>query len=216
MLPPILTWLALPHLPKVPERFVQRVRELGQPNPDLNDEELLKGGHITKEYKYRTVRYRGVESVTRCQESFLLGEDWEQWVRENIVADFIGTSGRVNVGPTGSTTHGAHIDQQHQMRLYYLIDRGGDDAETIWFYEPGKPLVYDLDRPSTSTPVSANDMDALLEIDRVKFPLCTWVLTNGYILHGVEKVTGRRLNITVDIRPECFDFHIIPKKWSKH
>ena len=49
-------------------------------------------------------------------------------------------------------------------------------------------------------------------LDRAKFPLKSWALFNGWIMHGVENVTETRMFITVDMRPDAFDFQLVAKK----
>lgn len=212
MLPNTFTWLPLPHLPKVPEKFIQRARELAVPLADQKDNIMIDRGVYTLDYKNRTIIKDGVEMKSRCQESFLMGDDWEQWVKENIVDRFDETTGKLNVAIDNSTIHGAHVDNPGKIRLYYLIDRGGDEAVTIFYHKPGDPFVYDMDNHNSPTPIHYLNMDELTEIERAVFPLNQWILVNGYTLHGIINVTGPRLNLNISIRPEDFTFDIRTSK----
>lgn len=213
MIPHTFTWMPLPHLPQVPDHFVKRAFDIARPisGPDEN---ILIDNHIyTNDYKHRQVTWQGQQWESRCQEGFDMGEDWKQWVRENIFEQSDEILLRLSVGT--SPTHGAHCDNPGKIRLYYLLDRGGEDATTVFYWKPGGPFVYDVDSEYRDDPIHFNNMDDLVEIERVKFPLNQWVLFNGYVLHGVLNVTGPRLNFNVSIKPDYFDFDIRPR-WNNN
>ena len=124
-----------------------------------------------------------------------LGDDWDAWVKENIYSDIVNTGGRVSVG-NDTTTHGAHADSQHNgipvYKLYYLLESGG--ATTVFFREHGHPI----ERVGTTENICHCDDYSKLEVlDKVQFPVGQWVLLNTNILHGVEDVTGDRINLAV-------------------
>jgi hypothetical protein len=202
--PCVFTWLPLPHLPTVPDHFVEHVINSATPAEDPTQESLVTSGLVDLAYKNRTVLKDGIEHKSRVQERFFLGNKWEDWVRQNIIPTFSETSGRINVGEPGSTLHGAHTDGPI-YRLFYLIMPGGDCVETVYYLDPAMPILH-----ATSTPrvTGHYNMDELIEIDRTQFPVGQWILHNGYVLHGVENITGTRININVTIRPELFDFCI--------
>jgi len=133
-------------------------------------------------------------------------EDWDAWVRENIVDDFIESGLRVS--EPVSDTHGAHTDPLRKWKLYYLIERGGEDATTCFYRETGQPVIRDLDDGS----VVCNNMDELEVIDRVQWPMNQWVLLNTMIIHGVEGIQGYRYNFTVSIKPRNLADLYLPVK----
>ena len=157
-----------------------------------------------RDYKDRTVLKNGIEHKSRTQERFFLGEEWEDWVRQNIIPTFSDTGGRVNVGESGNTLHGAHTDGPI-YRLYYLLSSGGDHVETVYYMDPKMPILH---ATKIAQLTGHYNMDELIEIDRVRFPVGQWILHNGYVLHGVENICSTRINVTVNIRPEWFDFCI--------
>ena len=203
MLPSVFTWLLLPNLPKVPEHFINLAHKLGHPKEDPSSDSLITDGTIDMEYKTRIVTKNGKSQVTRCQERIDMGQEWNKWVRENIINDFIETSLRINTGPEQSTLHGPHIDGEF-YRIYYLIDRGGD-PETVFYHHPKHPVLFGkgLERGRVWS-----NIDDLIEIERVKFPIGQWLIFNGIILHGIENVTGPRLNFNISVLPKHFNFSI--------
>lgn len=195
MLAPTFTWLPLPYLPRVPEHFISQAQTTAQQL--LNIDSANQGNRVIK---------HGNQFIpSRYRERFDMGPDWDQWVRSNLFEDFLDTSGRVSIGV--SAIHGAHTDIPSKLRLYYLVDRGGESAETVFYLKPGSPLVYDMDNWAQDH-LYEDDHDNLIEIDRVKFPLRSWILFNGCIIHGVEGITQPRLNLTVDIKPQDLAFQI--------
>lgn len=202
--PRVFTWLPLPHLPQVPEHFIEQIKALAKPAEDPTQESLVSSGIVDLAYKNRTVLKDGVEHKSRIQERFFISEEWESWVKENIIAEFSETSGRINVGEPGSTLHGAHTDGPI-YRLFYLVTSGGDCVETVYYLDPAQPILHATTAPRVT---GHYNMDELIEIDRTQFPVGQWILHNGYVLHGVENITGTRININVTIRPELFDFAI--------
>ena len=126
-----------------------------------------------------------------------LGEDWHDWIKANVMTDYIGTGARVSAGED-TTIHGAHTDcwlfGKPCYKLYYLIDRGGEDAMTYFFKEKGQPIER---KGTMENIVFVDDYSTLEIIDTVRFPINQWVLFNTNILHGVENVTGSRTNLVV-------------------
>jgi hypothetical protein len=158
----------------------------------------------------RKIIQNGQVINSRCQVNYDMGENWDTWVRENIFSKFQETGLRLSVGED-TTTGGPHVDNPGKIRLFYLIDRGGEDAETVFYIKPGQPVVFDADSWDKDYPYSHDNIDELLVLERAKFPLNTWLLFNGYILHGVNNITGGRLNFNVSIKPEDFQIDVIEK-----
>lgn len=190
------TWVALPHLPKVPQHFLDRMMEIAIPTQDGQTESLVQQGTFSYEYRNRDITYKGKKQKTRVQERLWVGEDWEEWVRTNIITDFWETSVRVSGGPVDVTVHGAHTDGR-VCRLYYLVSTGGDNVITNYYRAPNSPVMYAVNHPKV---VGYDNMDELEVISSTSFPLGSWILHNGYVLHGVENITGRRVNIDVSIK----------------
>jgi len=188
----IFTWLPMSHLPTPPCEFVDLAIELARqdvPNTAINqlDPKFLK----------RQIVKDGKVSNSRIQQGYELGADWETWVRNNIMETFVSTGGRYSAGDN-TTIHGAHVDSRYNnvpvYKLYYLVDRGGEDATTYFFQQKGHPV----EREGHPTSITyCDDYLQLDTIDQVQFPLNQWVLLNTNILHGVEDVTGSRVNLVI-------------------
>ena len=198
----MFTWLSMAHLPNPPEVFIQRAHDMAR-RTDLPDTVEYMS---TVQHRTRSVQRQGMIVTSRAQKSRDMGEDWDTWVRENIVDDFIETGLRVS--EPVSDTHGAHTDPLRKWKLYYLLERGGNDAVTCFYKEKAQPVVRDLDDM-----VVCNNMDELEVIDRVQWPMHQWVLINTMIIHGVEGIQGYRYNFTVSIKPrDLADLYLPVKK----
>ena len=199
----MFTWLSMAHLPDPPEVFIQRAHGLAR-RTDLPDTVEYMS---TVQHRTRSVQRQGMVVTSRAQKSRDMGEDWDDWVRENIVDDFIETGLRVS--EPVSDTHGAHTDPLRKWKLYYLLERGGNDAVTCFYKEKAQPVIRDLDDGM----VVCNNMDELEVIDRVQWPMHQWVLLNTMIIHGVEGIQGYRYNFTVSIKPrDLADLYLPVKK----
>lgn len=190
------------HLPHPPAIFIQRAHVLSQ-KTDLPDTiEYLS----TYAQRTRLVQRQGVTVQSRSQKSRDMGEDWNKWVSENIVDEFLETGLRVS--EPVSDTHGAHTDQLRKWKLYYLLERGGDDAVTCFYKEKGQPVVRD----HSDEMIVCNNIDELEVIDQVQWPMRQWVLLNTMIVHGVEGIQGHRTNFTVSIKPRDLRDLYLPVK----
>jgi hypothetical protein len=198
MLPNLFTWIPLPDLPQVPEHFVKQGLDLIANPPAENQNFTL--GLCNQEYMDRKLIRNGQVINTRCQVNYNMGNAWAKWVRENIFPVYQETGIRVSVG--NSDTTGPHVDNPGKLRFFYLVDSGGDDAETVFYMKPGDPVIFNMDTWNQVTPYSHDNIDELIVLERARFPLNTWVLFNGYILHGVNNVTSSRINFNVSILTE--------------
>lgn len=187
----MFTWLPMPHLPHPPEHFIQRAHTLANQH-DLPD---ILAWTVNPTYSTRSVTKNKEIKVSRYQQSRDMGSDWTDWVRVNLIDDFIETGLRVSV-PV-SDTHGAHTDPMRKWKLYYLLERGGGDAVTKFYREQGQPLVRD----QSDDNVSCNNMDTLEELESVQWPMNQWILLNTMVIHSVESVPNIRYNLTVGFKP---------------
>lgn len=209
----MFTWLPMPHLPQVPEHFVQlafeKAAEMADPNYNMD--------RYNASYLSRKLVKDGETIGSRYQYAILLGEEWEQWVTENIMSGYHNTGLRVSAGQDGDTTHGAHVDSQHNpphptYKLYYLLSRGGDRATTSFYQEHGESI----ERPSVwGNPTKCDDYSRLTLLESVQFPMKQWVLLNTSILHGVENITSPRINLTVVLSGDQVDYNFNFNKETK-
>lgn len=190
----MFTWLPQPHIPHPPQEFIDRALQAAPNYRSFNNSAL---NQIDPKYLNRRVVKDDTESSSRIQYGIELGEDWHAWVKANVMTDYISTGARVSAGEN-TTIHGAHTDcwlfGKPCYKLYYLIDRGGEDAMTYFFKEKGQPVER---KGTMENIVFVDDYSQLEIIDEVRFPMNQWVLFNTNILHGVENVIGTRTNLVV-------------------
>lgn len=196
----MFTWLPMLAIPPVPQHFVDRALDIVH-SPDFQSEISIHYNQSSNSHTFeeRKLLKDGKEINTLCLRGKRLGDDWEQWVRENVISNFVNTGVRITLGED-TTVHGAHADQwageppRPTYKLYYLIDNGGDNVETIFYREKNQPL----ERESTKQhPVAIYDYSSLEEVERFKIPLNQWILLNTNVIHGVENITGPRTHLTI-------------------
>jgi len=196
----MFTWLPMLAMPPVPPHFANRAIEITQ-EPDFQSEisDHYNKSPSSHAFEQRKLLKDGKEINTLCLRGKRLGSDWELWVRENVISEFVNTGVRIALGED-TTVHGAHADQwagdppRPTYKFYYLLDNGGDNVETIFYKEKNQPL----ERESTKqNPVAIYDYSTLEEFERIKLPLNQWILLNTNVIHGVENITGPRTHLTV-------------------
>ena len=185
----------MPHLPRVPEHFVQIALSKAKAMDDGN----YNQDRYNAAYLGRRLMRDGQMIGSRYQYAMAMDQEWNSWVDQHIMQGYHNTGLRVSVGQPGDSYHGAHVDSQHDpeqptYKLYYLLDRGGEDAVTCFYWEEAQPI----ERSSAwGDPTRCDDYARLKVMERVRFPMQEWILLNTSILHGVENVTGSRVNLTV-------------------
>jgi hypothetical protein len=77
--------------------------------------------------------------------------------------------------------------------LYNVLDSGG---EFVFWQEEGCPITRSfLERQVKK------DYSKLKEICRFKPPVKTWYLINSQVIHSVENLTGKRINLQFNLEP---------------
>jgi hypothetical protein len=173
-------WLPLV-LPQIPHNIKEEfLRYEGKPVINKTTDRMLKDGN--KEY------HNGF--LTRYK------MDFGDWVRQNITEEFDEISAQII--ENGSST-GPHTDRYRRWHLFYLLESGGDNVETVWYQEPDKPVWRDEF-------VVFSDYSKLNELYRCVLPTNTWILFNSRIIHDVQNMSGTRKTLTVDLysMPEEF------------
>ena len=197
--------LELPHLPHPPQHFIDRAFELIK-EVDFEVDNLLLDLCYTSDYLERKLTKDGKQINSRVQHAYEMGDEWDDWVKQNLVPEFIDNDLRMSLGKD-TDTHGPHTDSPEKWKLYYLLDRGahGEDAETVFYHKPGMPLTF----TGNSRPDDfffENNIDSLVPVFRYRIPLRKWIVLNGTILHGVEKAGLGRLNLAVSMPPNSLNF----------
>lgn len=203
----MFTILPLETLPAVPDHFIMRakqlVRQSGYDNLCKND--YVQSGYLDRELTLPD----GTKTRSRHVESVAMGEDWEQWVRENIIPKFRETGVRTSVGD-GISVHGPHADAPIKWKFFYLIEEGGDNVMTTFYIENGHLAARH------STPdnlVAPTDYATITPIDRVHIPTNQWVFFDTRVIHAVENIQSDRTILVVSVDPEdvTFEVHLKPR-----
>jgi hypothetical protein len=189
----MFTWMPIKDLPLPPKEYIDRAintvmddTKIGCvycPDAVAGERDLIIGGE---------------HYDSRYQLGFSLGEDFDQWVKDNIISNPVSITVRRTFGD--SIMHGAHIDSNRRWAISLMLDRGGDDAITRFYKLPGHPTEWPLMHKLF------DNMDDLVEIDAVKFPMDTWFVINTAIIHAVTNITGPRTFIQVGAMDLPFSF----------
>ena len=194
----MFTYKILYNLPPVPICFCTQALAISETDNtnstdmlDVTDHRLLNAS-VLPQYVGRTITVNGQKFQSAQGRRFRINEEFDSWVRHNICHDI--TDAGVCF-TNGSRYHGVHTDQTRDFVLIYLLDSGGEQAETVFFQEKGYPVWREKTAPMTN--VWINDYSTLIEIDRIRILERQWVLLNADILHGVEGLCGKRISFQV-------------------
>jgi len=188
--------------------FIDRALELAQHYDDSTNAAMTTPKHLSNEYLNRKlIKPDGQVTKSRRQGGIELGADWHDWVQTNIMSSYLTTGVRVSYGDEGVTTHGPHCDgwvkDKPTYKLYCLLAAGGENTKTYFYKEKGQPAERHC--PLGENKVFVDDYSKVDIIDEVQFPMYQWALFNTNILHGVENITGPRINLAVIFDTDYLD-----------
>lgn len=189
----IMCWKTL-DLPPVPAKIVE-----SQLQAMTKDNEIF---YINP--RHRDITYR---NERRCYSTeyyaYSLATPLKDWLIENIHGDFFHDwpTGAVltKPGPGNSNIMTAHTDHR-DWKLMYVMRDGGEQARTVFWREPGIPLLRPKDVGLPRIPPA---QDSLVQVSEVECDAGQWYLINGGVLHGATGVTGERsvIHVTFDSFP---------------
>jgi hypothetical protein len=180
------TYRLLPHLPRVPEHFVDRALEYRS----LIDQNQAVYSHLSEQYRNRKLIKNNAIVNSAYQIRWDIGHDFYLWAQENITPTAYECGVAYLDGRLGST-QGAHTDQRRAVSLIYLLESGGADTSTVFYQEHNHDLVRTVPQST------CDNYDQLQVVDRVQFPVKQWVALNTQILHGVEQVDTCRISLQI-------------------
>jgi hypothetical protein len=195
----MFTWMPIEGLPHPPQHFIDRAITIANEGKEKHKNittGYYPGGAET--HVDRTVVLEGEEYSSRYQVGYEIGEDFDQWVRDHIVEDFVNATVRRSEGK--SPLHGAHIDNSRRWAIWYMIERGGEDSRTRFYKLPGHETEWPLEHRVF------NNMDDLVEFDAVKWPMNQWFVINTSIIHAITDVHGPRTSIQIGTMDLPFKF----------
>jgi hypothetical protein len=187
-------------LPKIPKEFVDLAFERAE-------DEI---GDIQNPQVDRVYLKDGKTFASRRNQRFGLEDAMADWVTENIAANWL----HIGVVKSYSTTldsdselnnlsNGPHSDVTRNFTLFYLIEQGNPDQDTVFWQEPGKPLRRER---AVNINNSVNDISNLKEVDRIRIPMEQWVYFDVRVLHSAENIKKSRLAIHIGFDEDPFDF----------
>lgn len=179
----------LDDLPAVPDKFIKHAWELLEtPTDDVTP------NWMRPDYIVRKLNKNGKSTTSTRTFRYDMGEEFHQWVRDNIVENF--TEASISMTPASIGPHmGAHTDFSNNFRFMYMLDTGGDNCETNFYQEKGE----DYYRPGKKW-INVDDFDRLELRDTFHIPKNRWILMNTQFLHSVENITSNRVAIHITVQ----------------
>jgi hypothetical protein len=192
----MFTWMPLAGLPHPPDHFINRALTIAEEGPEKHDN-IVSNYYIggAEAHVDRTVVSNGKEYSSRYQVGYEIGDDFNQWVKDNIVENFVNATVRRSVGK--SEMHGAHIDNSRKYAIWYMLERGGEDSRTRFYYEKGGPIEWPWNEKRVF-----NNMDDLIELEAVKWPIRQWFVINTSVIHAITDITGPRTSLQISVLEE--------------
>jgi hypothetical protein len=188
----MFTYRILNQLPDIPQHFIDAAKDLTK-FVDTETEE----DNLSDSYKSRKLIINGKELPVTYQTRLDINKEFYGWCYENIHPEGFDCGVSFTSSRKGNY-QGPHTDLTRDYTLLYLIEPGGPDTETVFYWEYDKPIVREKRQEV------CNDFSKLVEIERVKFPLNKWVILNTMILHGVEKITDCRVSFQVSVNKNIY------------
>jgi hypothetical protein len=181
----------LPNLPRPPQKFFDAV--------DISKTELP----LDTDVHDVRIRY-----ATRGNEKFMaspsvrlpFNEEWEQWVRENIVPNFNETG--VNWRHANSDTSGIHTDTTRDYTLSYNITNGGPNCRVVYWQEEGQPVM----RTHAIQHLNFDNVKKIFELP--VGPDNVWFIHETRILHSAEGIEHPRIQFQVSLNEKD-----VPAEW---
>lgn len=143
-------------------------------------------------YLQRSLTYQNQTYQTRVQYRYLLTEDLNVWVSNNLPKDYLAASLAISKG--SGPVHGPHIDYNRHYILYLSLGNGGNHVTTSFWRKPGYPIEFD----SPDWPGIAQDYPDLTHLESTVLKPNQWYLLNGWIYHSVENMQSDRISLQID------------------
>jgi hypothetical protein len=140
---------------------------------------------FSQEYLERSVTVNNNSYVTRYQQKYNLGDEFQLWCKENLHQDCFHSGVSYNQGD--GPYHGPHIDQKRKYVFYYSLKTGGENVTTSFWQHPKlstEPSKHEL-------PGYACDYSDLELLASVIFQPNQWYLFNTSLIHSVENINEK-------------------------
>ena len=125
-----------------------------------------------------------------------LGKLTDEWIRDNIASEYSQMGSQVM---RNGDAFFPHTDGgPRRYILNYLVDAGGEAVETRWYQEP----KYDLYREGDA--MQWPDKSNLNVIHTEIFPVKSWTMLFGKVIHSVVGLTSPRMQLSISFSAEEF------------
>jgi hypothetical protein len=181
----------LPDLPKPPDQFIKFALDQIDNIPTSTD---------LHEVRLRYVSRNGNKFLASPGVRTLINQDWENWVKENLVSEYNDTG--INWRHSNSDTGGIHTDTTRDYTLSYNITNGGPDCQVIFWQQDGHPIM----RERGIQHLSFDDVKAVARMP--VGPDGTWWINETRILHSAEGISEPRIQFQISLHT-----HQVPPEW---
>lgn len=172
----------LEDLPTVPDKFISEAYDIIK-----NPTEDVTPNKLRPDYIVRQLEKDGKTVPSTRTFRYPMSEEYQQWVRENIVEQWTETT--ISVTPASIGPHmGAHTDFSNNYRIMYVLETGGENCRTVYYQEKGEPYH----RPGRKW-INIDNFDRLEEKESIQMPVGKWTYTKTQYLHSVEDITSDRV-----------------------
>ena len=139
----------------------------------------------------------GKEKYSRAKyRRYNLGKLTDEWIRDNIASEYSQMGSQVM---RNGDAFFPHTDGgPRRYILNYLVDAGGNQVETRWYQQPGYNLYREGD--AMQWPDNSNLNVVHAEI----FPVKSWTMLFGKVIHGVVGLTSPRMQLSISFSAEEF------------
>ena len=174
------------NLPMIPQHFLDRAEHIAVSG---SGKEVLPIGRTKADFE--RILTKDNKSYTNSRiHRYDVGEDFTQWVKENIIGEF--REAPVAILRHRGPSAGPHSDIVTSFRLIYLITTGGIDCCTTWWHEKNKDLYPPVGHITV-------DYSNLIELEQIKMKPYNWYAIDTRVLHSVENITDDRIAVQISL-----------------
>jgi hypothetical protein len=163
-------------------------------------EELLKYDFDIEDYFFglrepRICTKNGVNFNGGLHRRQGINEDLSAWLKDNIISDWHSAGFGRDVAPC----NGPHVDRSARYKLFYLIEPGGSNVETV-FWEPKNNQCS-----FTTDTMFFNNYDDLERVDTFVLKPNQWAIFYGsYNIHSVENIESTRVTLQLGLQKDPY------------
>lgn len=182
----------LPHLPKPPQELVEKIDMVYRPNIDFFDPYSIDHLAVNRVEDWHDQEYNWIKPMaSNTNVRYRFNEEYTKWVKDNIIDTFEENNSGVMFFDNPQLPH---TDTTREYVLLYNIKTGGPDARLCFYQEEGHPVLRERGL--------AVPRDKLVLLDSIIGPVDCWYVLNTQIIHGIENITEKRVNLQVSFRDE--------------